>query len=119
MDSVDAHIPKKAKKGWTEKHFSLCKKHGGTYTIHYTKECRHYNKDGSHKKAGGMPTPSKPACGKGGMNFAQWIHMETRKAVHSALKKSYCGGSIGAATKRVIEILAPTIEVFGQIAQEI
>jgi hypothetical protein len=37
----------------------------------------------------------------------------------SCLKKPNHGGSIGTATKRVIAILAPTIEVLGQIAQEI
>ena len=29
MDSIEAHIPKKARKGWTDKHCSLCKEHGG------------------------------------------------------------------------------------------
>ena len=42
-DSVDTRTPKKAKKGWTEKHCSLCKKHGGAHTMHNTKECRYYN----------------------------------------------------------------------------
>ena len=55
--------------------------------MHNTKECRRYNKDGSHKKAGGMPKPTKPASGKDGMNFAQLIHTETKKAVRFALKK--------------------------------
>ena len=53
--------PKKAKKGLTEKHCSLCKTHGGAHTMHNTKECRCYNEDRSHKKAGGMPKPNKPA----------------------------------------------------------
>ena len=68
-ESNDSRNPKKAKKGWTKKHCSLCKKHGGTHTTHNTKECRRYNKDGSHKKAGGMPKPNKPASGKDGINF--------------------------------------------------
>ena len=34
--SNDSHNPKKAKKGWTEKHCSLCKKHGGAHTTHNT-----------------------------------------------------------------------------------
>ena len=55
--------------------------------MHNTKECRCYNKDGSHKKAGGMPKPNKPASGKDGMNFAQLIHTKHKKAVRSALKK--------------------------------
>ena len=55
--------------------------------MHNTKECRCYNRDGSHKKAGGTPKPNKPASGKDGMNFAQLIHTKTKKAVRSALKK--------------------------------
>ena len=85
--SNDSHNPKKAKKGWKEKHCSLCKKHGGMHTTHNTKECRRYNRDGSHKKARGMPKPTKPPSGKDGMNFAQLIRTETKKAVCSALKK--------------------------------
>ena len=57
-ESNNSHNPQKAKKGWIEKHCSLCKKHGGVHTMHNTKECRCYNKDGSHKKAGGMPKPN-------------------------------------------------------------
>ena len=41
-----------------------------THTTHKTKECRLFNRDGSHKKAGGMPKPNKPASGKDGMHFA-------------------------------------------------
>ena len=70
-----------------EKHCSLCKKHGGAGTKHNSEECRCYNNDGSHKKAGGMPKPNKPASGKDGMNFAQQIRTKTKKAVRSALKK--------------------------------
>ena len=91
VESINSHIPKKAKKDWTEKHCSFCKKHGGMHITYNTKECRHYNKDGSHKKAGGRPKPDKPARGKDRMNFASLIPMETRKAVRSALKKSTCG----------------------------
>ena len=85
-ESQDSRNPKKAKKGWTEKHYSLCKKHGGTHTMHNTKECRRYNKDGSHKKARGMPKPNKPASGKDGMNFAQLIHTKTKKQYALHLK---------------------------------
>ena len=56
--------------------------------MHNTKECRHYSKDRSHKKTGGVPKPNKPASG---MNFAQLICKETKKAVCSALKKSNHG----------------------------
>ena len=86
-ESNNSCKPKKAKKGWTEMHCSLFKKHGDVHTMHNTKECRHYNKDGSHKKAGGMPKPNKLASGKDGMNFAHLIHTKTKKAVCFALKK--------------------------------
>ena len=56
--SNNSRNPKKAKKGWKEKHCSLCKKHGGMHFMKNTKECRCYNKDRSHKKAGGMPKPN-------------------------------------------------------------
>ena len=55
--------------------------------MHNTKECRCYNKYVSHKKTGRLPKPNKPASGKDGMNFAQLIRTETKKAVCSALKK--------------------------------
>ncbi len=57
-ESNDSCNPQKAKKGWTEKHCCLCKKHRGTHTMHNTKECRRYNKDGNYKKAGGCPNPT-------------------------------------------------------------
>jgi hypothetical protein len=42
----DARVPKKTR---TEKHCSLCKKHGGAYTTHNTHDCRHFVKDGTEK----------------------------------------------------------------------
>ena len=86
-ESSNPHNPKKAKKGWTENHCSLCKKHGGMHTMHNIKEYRHSNKDKSHKKAVGMPKPNEPASGKDWMNFARLIHTKTKKAVFSAFKK--------------------------------
>ena len=58
--------------------------------MHNTKECRHYNTDRSHKKAGGTPKPDKPANGKDGMNVAQLIHTETKNAVSTAFKHCNC-----------------------------
>ncbi len=78
-ESNDSHNPQKANKGWTEKHCSLYKKHGSAHTTHSAEECRHYNKDKTHKKAGGMSKPNKPASGKDGTNFAQLILTETKK----------------------------------------
>ena len=52
-----------------------------------TKECRHYNKDGSHKKAPEVSKPNKSASGKEEMNFAQLICAKTKMVVCSTLKK--------------------------------
>ncbi len=56
-------VPKKVR---TEKHWDLCKKHGGMYTTHNTRDCRHYEKDGTEKsdfcaakKGGKKPNPTK------------------------------------------------------------
>ncbi len=37
------------KKACTKKHCNLCKKHGGPYTMHNTKDCSKYEKDGMEK----------------------------------------------------------------------
>ncbi len=87
MESIEARIPKKAKKGWTERHCSLCKKHGDAHTTHNTKECRCYNSDGTRKKTVNNPKSDRPSREKDGMNFAQLIRTETRKAVRAAFKK--------------------------------
>jgi hypothetical protein len=39
-------VPKKV---CFEKHCNLCKKHGGTYTMHNTRECRRFEKNGKEK----------------------------------------------------------------------
>ncbi len=39
-------VPKKV---CFEKHCNLCKKHGGGYTTHNTRECRRFEKDGKEK----------------------------------------------------------------------
>jgi hypothetical protein len=39
-------VPKKA---CTKKHCNLCKKHGGAHTMHNTRDCGKYEKDGSEK----------------------------------------------------------------------
>ncbi len=81
-------IPKRPRKaGQRSTVISVRNGGGGTHTTHNTKECRGYNKDGSHKKAEGAPKPNKPASGKNGVNFAKLICTETKKAVCSALKK--------------------------------
>ena len=51
----DSRNPKKVKKGWTEKHCSLCKKHRGMHTMDNTKECRRYE---ATRRQEGRPSPT-------------------------------------------------------------
>lgn len=55
-----------------------------------TKECRRYNSNGTRKKMGNSTKSDRPSGDKDGMNFAQIICAETKKAVHAAFKKSSC-----------------------------
>ena len=89
-ESNNSQIPKKAKKGWTKKHCIHCKKHGGIHTTHNMKECHHFNNNGTPKKVGGTPRPQKKESGKDGTNFAQIIHLECKKVLHTTLNKSNC-----------------------------
>jgi hypothetical protein len=41
-------VPKKVQ---FEKHCDLCKKHGGAHTMHMTRDCRKYEKDGTEKSS--------------------------------------------------------------------
>ncbi len=56
-------VPKKAR---TKKHWDLCKKHGGTFTTHNTRDCCRFEKDGTEKsdfhtakKGGKKSNPTK------------------------------------------------------------
>ncbi len=56
-------VPKKVR---TEKQCNLCKKHGGAYRTHNTRDCRRFKKDGTEKadfraakKGGKKPNPTK------------------------------------------------------------
>ncbi len=76
-------VPKKV---CFEKHCNLCKKHGGAYTTHTTRECRRFEKDGKEKS-------NFRATRKGGKkgnpinhNFAQLT--KKIKKLKKALKKS-------------------------------
>ncbi len=76
-------VPKKV---CFEKHCNLCKKHGGTHTMHNTSECCRFEKDGKEKS-------SFRAAKKGGynwnpvnQNFAQLTNKI--KKLEKALKKS-------------------------------
>jgi hypothetical protein len=99
-------VPKKVR---TEKHCSLCKKHGDAYTTHNTHDCRHFGKDGTEKsdfraakKSGKKPSPTK-------QSFAQLSEKLTgsRRFSRNETPKS---GSIVVA----IAILTPNREL-GQV----
>jgi len=62
----DTESPRVPKKVHTEKHYNLCKKHGGAHTTHNTRDCRRFKKDGTKKsdfraakKGGKNPNPAK------------------------------------------------------------
>jgi hypothetical protein len=76
-------VPKKV---CFEKHCDLCKKHGGAYTMHNTRDCHRFEKDGKEKS-------NFRAAKKGGKkvnpvnhNFAQLT--KKVKKLEKALKKS-------------------------------
>jgi hypothetical protein len=76
-------VPKKVR---FEKHWDLCKKHGGIHTMHNTSDCRRFEKDGKEKS-------SFHAAKKGGynrnpvnQNFAQLTNKIEK--LEMALKKS-------------------------------
>jgi hypothetical protein len=76
-------VPKKVR---FEKHCELCKKHGGTHTMHMTPDCHRFEKDGTEKS-------SFRAAKKGGkksypinQNFAQLT--KKIEKLEKALKKS-------------------------------
>ncbi len=51
------HSPRIPKKVCTEKHCNLCKKHGGAYMTHNTRDCRRFEEDGTEKSD--FRTPKK------------------------------------------------------------
>ncbi len=76
-------VPKKV---CFEKHCNLCKKHGGAYAMHNTRECRRFEKDGKEKS---NFHPAKKGGKKGNPvnhNFAQLTGKI--KKLEKALKKS-------------------------------
>ncbi len=66
MKRPGTESPRVPKKVRTEKLCDLCKKHGGTYTTHNTRDCRRFEKNGTEKsdfraakKGGKKPNPTK------------------------------------------------------------
>jgi hypothetical protein len=91
MEFIDSRIPKKAKQvGFSEKHCTLCKKHGGLHKSHITRDCRKYNADGTPtKRNGGAGSARKNrqydknhsnTRDREGANYAQIIRKEVKKA---------------------------------------
>ncbi len=78
-----ARVPKKVR---FEKNCNLCKKHGGAYTTHNTRDCHRFEKDGKEKS--NFP-PTKKDRKKGNPvnhNFAQLT--KKIEKLKKALKKS-------------------------------
>ncbi len=93
-------VPKKVR---FEKHCNLCKKHGGEHTMHNTRDCHRFEKDGKEKF-------SFHAAKKGGynqnpvnQNFAQLTNKIEK--LEKALKKS---GTLRKARIAVTRIPIPT-----------
>ncbi len=91
-------VPKKVR---FEKHCNPCKKHGGAHTMHNTRDCHRFEKDGKEKS-------SFRATKKGGyksnpvnQNFAQLT--DKIKKLEKALKKS---GKKGQSA--VMRVVIPT-----------
>ena len=97
MESIDSRIPKKPKVSFSDKHCALCKKHGGPYKSHVTRDCRKYNSDGiPNKRNGGAGTTHKNGPSdrnrskqreREGANFAQIIRKEVKKAFRKQSNK--------------------------------
>ena len=89
MESIDSRIPKTPKKvGWADKHCVLCKKHGGPFKSHNTRDCRCFNKDGTPiKNRGGAIKPQASKKGLEGTNFAQLVCAKIKKALCKHARK--------------------------------
>jgi hypothetical protein len=80
---VPTCVPKKV---CFEKHCNLCKKHGGAYTTHNTRECRRFEKDGKEKSDFCTPKKSGKKTYPIKHNFAQLTKKIAKLEI--ALKKS-------------------------------
>jgi hypothetical protein len=77
---------KAAKKVHFEKHCSLCKKHGGAYTMHNTRDCRRFEKDGKVKSDFRAAKKGGKKANPVNQNFAQLT--KKIEKLEKALKKS-------------------------------
>jgi hypothetical protein len=76
-------VPKKV---CFEKHCDLCKKHGGAYTMHYTRECHRFEKDGKEKSNFHAAKKGSKKDNPVRSNFTQLT--KKIKKLEKALKKS-------------------------------
>jgi putative hemolysin len=102
MESIDSCIPQKSKQvGFSNKHCSLCTKHGGQHKSHNTNDCRKYDLYGTLIKRNGG-TGSAQRNGhfdknrsnpreREGANYAQMICKEIKKAfLEQSHKRKKC-----------------------------
>ncbi len=76
-------VPKKVR---FEKHCNLCKKHGGAYTTHNTRDCRRFEKDGKEKSNFRTAKKGRKKGNPINHNFAQLT--KKIEKFEKALKKS-------------------------------
>jgi hypothetical protein len=76
-------VPKKVR---FEKHCDLCKKHGGAHTMHNTRDCRRFEKDGKEKSSFRAAKKDGYKSNPINQNFAQLT--DKIKKLEKALKKS-------------------------------
>ncbi len=69
-----------------EKHCKLCKKHGGAHTMHNTRDCRRYEKDGTEKSSFRAAKKGRKKNYPVNQNFAQLTKKIDK--LEKALKKS-------------------------------
>ncbi len=81
MEST-ARVPKKVR---FKKHCNLCKKHGGAYTMHNTRDCCRFEKDGKEKSDFRAAKKGGKKANPANQNFMQLS--EKIKKLEKALKK--------------------------------
>jgi hypothetical protein len=78
-----ARVPKKVQ---FEKHCNLCKRHGGAYTMHNTRDCCRFGKDGKEKSYFHAAKKGGKKANPMNQNFAQLT--EKTKKLEKVMKKS-------------------------------
>ncbi len=79
-------VPKKVRFEKFEKHCKLCKKYGGAHTMHNTRDCRRYKKDGTEKSSFRAAKKGRKKNYPVNQNFAQLT--EKTDKLEKVLKKS-------------------------------